>query len=594
MAETSVYESARMTHEEIEQYEDALVNTLNNPPRASSHRLQMQWQLASSQLLDQIVTRYDALQDMYEDASGERAREWEALAGDVDDEDGAMAKFYARLEHLQAYYQKYPERAISLETTATPSILGAQDASLFDFSIMEREFSGEEMGGRFLDLYEPYEMFINLRNVPHISYLEYLAQLDSMMSVPLATKRSEAYKVYLTRLREYLSAFLHKTRPLEDMDAPEAAALRAFEDDWEHGRVPGWETKEAALYGTGNSESGIWCDACQRFYAKQTVYDAHLSSARHLKAVRRLQSGEQPATPQPRESDMEQKKHAQRAKQIARDEVLVRALAMELASVRDETRANIERKASLTEREREEEVEAMEAEMDEAMETGGMGYEDAGEDVEGGGGEKTYNPLKLPIGWDGKPIPFWMYKLHGLRVEYRCEICSDHVYKGRKVFEKHFQESRHAFGMRALGLPNTPEFRDVTRIQDAFALAEKLRQQKRLQDVEEDDTIEVEDEHGNVRMTGTDPRHIPARPLSCSSARACCRQCCVSVRNICRNTTSPGRAARRRAHVAWTTSSLHAPTTWGRNSWNPQRRRPQWLTHARLGRGRATKSGLRA
>lgn len=232
--------------------------------------------------------------------------------------------------------------------------------------------------------------------------------------------------------------------------------------------------------------------------------------------------------------------------------------------------------------------------MDEAMETGGMGYEDAGDDAEGGGGEKTYNPLKLPIGWDGKPIPFWMYKLHGLRVEYRCEICSDHVYKGRKVFEKHFQESRHAFGMRALGLPNTPEFRDVTRIQDAFALAEKLRQQKRLQDVEEDDTIEVEDEHGNVRMTVTDPRHIPARPLSCSSVRVCCRHCCVSMRNICRNTMSPGRAAKRRAHVAWTTSSLHAPTTWGLSSWNPLRRRPRWLAHARLGRGRATKSGLRA
>ena len=144
----------------------------------------------------------------------------------------------------------------------------------------------------------------------------------------------------------------------------------------------------------------------------------------------------------------DRKKHAQRAKQIARDEVLVRALAMELASVRDETRANIERKASLTEREREEEVEAMEAEMDEAMETGGMGYEDAGEDVEGGGGEKTYNPLKLPIGWDGKPIPFWMYKLHGLRVEYRCEICSDHVYKGRLSLihisepTRHFKRSR--------------------------------------------------------------------------------------------------------------------------------------------------------
>ncbi len=28
-----------------------------------------------------------------------------------------------------------------------------------------------------------------------------------------------------------------------------------------------------------------------------------------------------------------------------------------------------------------------------------------------------YNPLNLPLGWDGKPIPFWLYKLHGLGVE---------------------------------------------------------------------------------------------------------------------------------------------------------------------------------
>jgi hypothetical protein len=26
----------------------------------------------------------------------------------------------------------------------------------------------------------------------------------------------------------------------------------------------------------------------------------------------------------------------------------------------------------------------------------------------------VYNPLKLPMGWDGKPIPYWLYKLHGL------------------------------------------------------------------------------------------------------------------------------------------------------------------------------------
>ena len=110
-----------------------------------------------------------------------------------------------------------------------------------------------------------------------------------------------------------------------------------------------------------------------------------------------------------------------------------------------------------------------------------------------------YNPLKLPLGWDGRPIPFWLYKLHGLRSEFKCEICSDHVYHGRKNFEKHFTEPRHAFGMKALGLPNTVQFRDVTSIADALALADKLRKQGKMEQSQAGvDAQEVEDEHGNT------------------------------------------------------------------------------------------------
>ena len=39
----------------------------------------------------------------------------------------------------------------------------------------------------------------------------------------------------------------------------------------------------------------------------------------------------------------------------------------------------------------------------------------------------------------------------------------------RKNFDRHFQESRHAFGMRALGLPNTKHFHEITKIEDALA-----------------------------------------------------------------------------------------------------------------------------
>ena len=53
--------------------------------------------------------------------------------------------------------------------------------------------------------------------------------------------------------------------------------------------------------------------------------------------------------------------------------------------------------------------------------------DDSDDDYDG----KVYNPLKLPLGWDGKPIPYWLYKLHGLGTEFKCQICSDFGYMGR-------------------------------------------------------------------------------------------------------------------------------------------------------------------
>jgi hypothetical protein len=33
--------------------------------------------------------------------------------------------------------------------------------------------------------------------------------------------------------------------------------------------------------------------------------------------------------------------------------------------------------------------------------------------------------------WDGKPIPYWLFKLHGLNIEYKCQICGGFSYWGR-------------------------------------------------------------------------------------------------------------------------------------------------------------------
>lgn len=39
-----------------------------------------------------------------------------------------------------------------------------------------------------------------------------------------------------------------------------------------------------------------------------------------------------------------------------------------------------------------------------------------------------------------QPIPYWLYKLHGLNISYNCEICGNFTYKGPKAFQRHFAE----------------------------------------------------------------------------------------------------------------------------------------------------------
>ena len=72
-------------------------------------------------------------------------------------------------------------------------------------------------------------------------------------------------------------------------------------------------------------------------------------------------------------------------------------------------------------------------------------------------------------------LPVWMQKLHGLSVEYKCEICGNQSYWGKRNFEKHFQEGRHAANMRLLGIPNTFHFQNVVKIEDALAIYTKLK-----------------------------------------------------------------------------------------------------------------------
>jgi splicing factor 3A subunit 3 len=173
-----------------------------------------------------------------------------------------------------------------------------------------------------------------------------------------------------------------------------------------------------------------------------------------------------------------------RQKEIALIEAQIYYLSELVKEQRAATKENVQRKQARGAGERNDsDVEASDSESEEE--------EDDADDV-------PYNPKNLPLGWDGKPIPYWLYKLHGLNISYNCEICGNFTYKGPKAFQRHFSEWRHAHGMRCLGIPNTLHFANVTQIEEAIQLWEKIKSQKNQERWVPEQNEEFEDSLGNV------------------------------------------------------------------------------------------------
>jgi splicing factor 3A subunit 3 len=395
-------------------------------------------------------------------------------------------------------------------------------------------FSGEESNGRFLDLTQLHEEYLNLPGVKRLTYLQYLDNFDAFEPPRLPIKRqhklTDQYLQYVAGLSGYLEGFVRRTRPLDDLPKQFLKYQREFDTEWEKGTLPGWskETKEqngSAGPQTEGSGTGIWCAACEKEFTNQNVYNAHLTGKKHLKnaAAKKSsqQNGDSSAPTKPVGLPIPVSGTALKERTIASHEHRIRNLADSLSNERSNTRVNVERKQGMTERERQAELDALFAEDDAAVlasDRRAANRADGGDDNSGdedSGDEKIYNPLKLPLAWDGKPIPYWLYKLHGLGVEFSCEICGNFVYMGRRAFDKHFSEARHIYGLKCLGITGSTLsgaggatsatgggglslFREITGIDDAVKLWEKIKKEKREREVKDDQVVQMEDGEGNV------------------------------------------------------------------------------------------------
>jgi len=410
------------------------------------------------------------------------------------------------LNEIKEFHRRYPNEPVeNLERAYKRKVPGEGELATTEVDNM---FTGEEAFGRFLDLTTSHEEYLNLAGVKRVSYLQYLNMFDSFVPpanpIKRADKTTDQYFKYVGRLAEYLEGFLRRTRPLEDLDSLFNSFDQDFERVWEVDAVPGWsndaKSSGPAAPMTEGTGEGIWCPDCEKEFKNDNVYKSHLSGKKHIKATEARKatgttngSSNGDANGHPNNRGSTALRVKERA--IAEREYRVHRLVTSLDTVRNDTRVNVERKQGMTERERQMELDAFFAESTETASRPGGGADDESDSE---GDEKIYNPLKLPLAWDGKPIPYWLYKLHGLGVEFPCEICGNFVYMGRRAFDKHFNEARHIYGLKCLGITTTTLFREITGIEDALKLWDKIQRDRKREKSGGENVVQMEDADGNV------------------------------------------------------------------------------------------------
>ncbi|XP_063716116.1 splicing factor 3A subunit 3-like [Symsagittifera roscoffensis] len=508
-----VLEQQRRYHEERERIIETCV--AEQMAKHETHIEKLAGQHRVFDLRQRYLQTTGELVDLYRDRDHSRRDEIQAISAPNEFEE-----FYNRFKSIKDFHRRHPgEISVPLSVEFQNMQLARGDPKKCEESLPVL-FSDEEDFGRYLDMNALHQQYLNLKSVTYVDYITYLATFDRLFEYPRENKNAE-YKRYLNAIVDYFYDFYTRAMPLHDIDSEIAVLKDDFEVKWEGGIFPGWGKDGSGVL----SQSGTRLDL-SAFSSSEELMSLGLDRLKSALQALGLKCGgtlEERAkrlfaTKGKRVSELDpslvQSGKAlsswgitgnMKAKEIASLEAVIYGLTEKLGDIRESTQENAQRKQARSAAERQEELEGAEG-----GGGGGGGVDGEGEESDGPDEDEDvpYNPKKLPLGWDGKPIPYWLYKLHGLNMYYKCEICGGAEYRGPKAFLRHFAEWRHAYNMRNLGIPNTAHFANVTSIEDAKALWEKIKNLKTAERWQPDVEEEFEDSVGNVlnRKTFDDMR----------------------------------------------------------------------------------------
>lgn len=499
----TIIELIRSKHEELEHLEKALTKAFNYRDNNPTERVTAEFII--KKFIEDIQKISQDIINLQLDKGGIKKEEVDIYAGKKNYYDSNLSLLTQHTQPTRApdvwynFYEKVKElKQINKRTMSTYDVNeNLNSEKLFNMALDEvnnkQIFTAEENKGKCVDMHPIYLDFLNFKklreskvlNVP--DYLYFLSEFNKFELVPLSIKKSGRYKEYITSILNYLKNFFIKTNPLIEFNDVQDAIDTQFEKEWNEGTLAGWENVIASLRGKettdGVSKDKLFCVPCGRKFAKETVFNHHLNSKPHLKKVSEYNNLADNVNKIIEEIDMNEE---EKSREVAYYEFQILRYKDLLHEVIENTKNHIRKKQSMS-------PDELEADLVIENELNTKAIDEDDED-----NKPIYNPKHIPIGWDGKPIPYWLYKIHGLGIEYKCEICGGASYWGRKAFERHFQEWRHAYGMRCLKIANTVHFKEVTGIEEALRLHQYLIEKEKKEKFKPEFEEEFEDTEGNV------------------------------------------------------------------------------------------------
>ncbi|KAH8582286.1 Prp9p-like splicing factor 3a subunit 3 C-terminal C2H2 [Cryptosporidium sp. chipmunk genotype I] len=331
----------------------------------------------------------------------------------------------------------------------------------------------------------------------------YLKIFDKFSSIPRYFKyRDNDYDEYITNLLEYLGDFFLRIHPLLDEGVIQSELNKDFEQAWGNEVLTDWRVP--------TNEMLYYSKPFDKLFFSEGTFNSHVKSKHYRRENSKYMELSDEEKVRLREKSLE------RDKGIARKEFLISKFSQLLSIQRREAIDHVNKLQSSTREELEIDrqlemenrgLDTLIAELNDSLNrskakegrnSNKMSSETDSDDDFDELQEKVYNPLKLPLGPDGRPMPYWLYKLNGLGIEFKCEICGNCSYWGRRAFERHFSETKHANGLSALGIPNTCHFKEITKISDAQELYSALCKQAKDLSFDDQNYVEMEDSQGNI------------------------------------------------------------------------------------------------